>query len=186
MKSMLKSFLLIAGVMSFSQSFAQWGHSGRRDQRKHGYASQGRPKTSVSIFARLPFGAVGVTLGGKHYHYYDGFYYEPVPEGYLMIEPPVGIIVPVPPPRSVYIVMGGRPYYRYENVYYMVLDDNRYKVVPEPSGEQESAPTTSGSDSYEKFILDGKTYYKKGSKYFKAKLKDDGEVLYEEIGETSK
>lgn len=199
MKFYMKALLLLVGVISFSPLFAQHGRYGRRyydndyyaynyrpyDYRPYGYAPL---QASVSIIARLPFGALAVTLGNRHYHYFDGLYYEPLPGGYAMVEPPVGIVVPVLPPNSVYVIIGGRPYYRYESVYYLPLGENRYQVVPAPGNEGSQAATNNNkpSEGYEKFVLEGKTYYKKGGKYYKARIADNGEIVYEEVGETSK
>src|SRR5689334_25284360 len=96
-----KWLVLLLGLVSFSQGFAQYGRYGRRDRNRYIYNS--RPyyypsvRTSVSVIARLPFGAIAVTLGSRHYHYYDGIYYEPMYGGYGIVQPPVGIIVPALP-----------------------------------------------------------------------------------------
>lgn len=91
------------------------------------------------------------------------------------------------PPDAVYLMIRGRPYYRYQSIYYMPLGNNSYQVIPEPNEEKSNTTTgvTAGS-GYEKFVLEGRVYYKKGNKYYKAKRSDDGELRYEEIGETSK
>ncbi|MFL5741016.1 MAG: hypothetical protein ACJ75B_12415 [Flavisolibacter sp.] len=94
-----------------------------------------------------------------------------------------------PLPRILRGETGGNPYCSYQSVFYLPLGNNNYQVVPEPKTETPKANTgntNSFNEGYEKFVLDGKTYYKKGSKYFKAKVSDDGEVVYEEVGETSK
>lgn len=133
--------LLAIGIISFSQTFAQHHGNDRRVRSKYVYAS--RPYnhssvgTSVSVIARLPFGSVAVTLGGRHYHYNDGIYYEPFFRGgYVIAQPPVGIVIPALPPNAVYVMIGGMPYYRYQSVYYLPLDNNRYQVVAEPKEEE--------------------------------------------------
>ena len=121
------------------------------------------------------------------YHYYNGLFYQPITGGYGIIEPPIGILVPVLPPGSVSIVIGTRPYYRYGSVYYMPMN-NQYQVVQPPTTEPAPAPATAAtqpatkSDGYSKLEIDGKTYYKKGDKCYKAKLGDNGEVTYDEVG----
>lgn len=199
MKKSVKLLLVLAGVISFTQLFAQHGRYSRRyydryayNRYAYNYRSYYAPlRTSVSLIARLPFGAVAVTLGGRPYHYYDGIYYAPYPGGYTIVEPPVGVIVPVLPPNAVYVMIGGRPYYRFQGAYYMPLTDNRYQVVPEPKqGERQpqkpiTNSNTSAGDTYEKFILEGKTYYKKGTKYYKARVNDNGEIIYDEVGEVA-
>lgn len=194
MKKYSKWLFVVIAVISFSQVFAQHRRYDRRDYDHYRYYY--RPynyspvRASVSIIARLPFGAVSLNLGSRHYHYYDGIYYQPYQTGYMIVQPPVGIVVPVLPPNAVYVTSGNRPYYRYQNVYYMPYG-NSYQVIAEPKEEVATTQATTGSakvndDGYEKFVLEGKTYYKKGSKYYKATVNDNGEIQYEEVGENSK
>ena len=194
MKIYTKWLLLLLAVVSFSPLFAQHSRYNRRYHDRYAYTYAYRPyryapvHTSVSVVARLPFGAVAVALGGRHYHYYDGIYYEPMPGGYAMVAPPVGIVVPVLPPGCTSVIIGSRPYYRYQSIYYMPLANSGYQVVPEPKEEENQSQKTADTNSnsgYEKLVLDNKTYYKKGSKYYKAKVNDDGEIIYEEAGETA-
>jgi hypothetical protein len=192
MKIFTKALLLVVALVTCTQLFAQRRHYGRNYYYdRHSYRYYYRPsyRPSVSIIARVPFGAVGVTFGSRYYHYYGGRYYQPMRGGYGIVPPPVGIVVPVLPPNCVHVMIGGRPYYRYDGVYYMPRDNDRYEVVDEPadSDSQDEEITDNSSDGgYEKIVLEGKTYYKKGSKYYKARVTDDGEVMYEEVGENIK
>lgn len=193
MKHYIKWLLVLLGVVSFSSLFAQRGRYTKRYHDRYAYAWQpyhyAPLRTSVSIVARVPFGAVAVTFGSRHYRYFDGIYYEPMQRGYIIVQPPLGIVVPVLPAGYVSLMIGGRYYYRYQNVYYMPLGSSGYQVVPEPEEDsqgEEAIAGNSGSDGYEKLVLDGKTYYKKGNKYYKAKVNDNGEIVYEETGEASK
>ena len=69
----------------------------------------------------------------------------------------------------------------------MPLGGNRYKVVPEPRVEEEYYENDSDViDGFEKITIEGKTYYKKGGIYYKAKVDKNGEIYYEEVGETIK
>lgn len=192
MKKYATLFTLLLGLSALSPLFAQHGRFGRGYYTPYGYGY--RPygyapfRTSVSIMARLPFGALALSFSGRPYHYYDGLYYAPWYGGYRMVAPPIGLVVPALPTGGVAVIIGGRSYYRYQSVFYLPLGNN-YQVVQAPK-EQETRPTaqskTGNSDRYEKFVLDGKTYYKKGDKYYKARVADNGEVIYEEAGETAK
>lgn len=111
--------------------------------------------------------------------------------GYAIVEPPIEVTVPILPPNTVYVIIGGRAYYRYQSAYYLPLGNHRYQLVQEPNGEegaqtQKPVNCNVATEGYEKFVLEGKTYYRKGSKYYKARVNDDGEILYEEVGEVSK
>jgi len=182
-------------ILSSLTASAQYGrnngrNNGRYNSRSYSYHRY-PSRTSVSIIARLPFGAVSLSFGNRYYHYYRGAYYRPYNRGYMIVQPPIGIIVPSLPVGYAQVIIGSHPYYRYGNIFYAPYG-NRYRVV-----EQPQEPETSTADNndktanainseYEKVVLEGKTYYKKGEKYYKASVKKDGEITYEEVGETSK
>lgn len=165
----LKWLLLVIGIVAFTQTFAQHGRYGRRyyeryeryPHRVYAY-SYPRISSSVAIIARLPFGAVAVTVGGRPYYSYRGSYYSMVPGGYMMVEPPVGVIVPI------------------------VIPPARRDEAESQTQKNTTAVESTNNTEYEKFVLEGKTYYKKGNKYYKAKITDSGEIMYEEVGEVSK
>lgn len=196
MKRYLASGSLILLLFVSYTSSAQYGRHNRGYSSRYYRYDRFPARTSVSIIARLPVGAVSLTFGDRYYHYYNGVYYRPYIWGYRMVEPPVGIIVPVLPPGCTHIVIGANPYYRSGNIYYAPYGD-RYRVVDEPKEPETSATTTEKNDKtdktekasvteYEKIILEGKTYYKKGDKYYKASVNKTGEVIYEEVGETTR
>jgi len=109
----------------------------------------------------------------------------------MIVPPPMGIIVPVLPPGSVHVIIGAGSYYRYGDTYYAPYE-RQYRVVEEPKEEETSTANTDDKvdkaqgNEYEKIILEGKTYYKKGDKYYKASVNKDGEIVYEEVGQVSK
>ncbi len=173
----MKIIFLAAALLAFSSSLlAQHGHGSHRGG--HGGAS-------VSVVASLPFGAAAVSLGNERYHYYHGTFYHPVPNGYAIVPAPMGVIVPVLPPNSVSVIIGSRNYFRFGGVFYLPLQTQGYQTVPAPAGSDSAAPQAA-KDTYEKMEIEGKTYYKKGSKIYKASLTDKGEVVYEEVGKASK
>jgi|GEM_PF-3063245 len=188
MRIYLLSVLIVFMLMSSVAASAQYGrHHGRNNGRY--YYNRYPARTSVSIIARLPFGAVSVTFGDRYYHYYRGVYYRPYNRGYMIVQPPIGIIVPGLPIGCTHVIIGSNPYYRNGNVYYAPYG-NRYRVVEEP--QETDTPSTDNaktdnitSSEYEKVVLEGKTYYKKGDKYYKASVNKNGEIIYEEVGQTS-
>jgi hypothetical protein len=186
MKHYILSSLFAAMLCCSFSSFAQPDRRDRRfndhDLNRCAYPSG----TAVSIVAALPFGAVAVSFGSRPYHYYDGYYYRPYGYQYMMVAPPVGIVVPALPSGYVSVMIGTRVYYSYQGVFYLPVGNN-YQVVQKPEEEEPVAKTNPTGDSeYEKIILEGKTYYKKGSKYYKATVNDNGEISYKEIGESGK
>lgn len=182
------ALLLISSVTASAQYHRYHGrYNGGYYGRSHYYYPS---RSSVSIIASLPFGAASITFGNRYYHYYNGVYYRPYNYGYTIVQPPIGIIVPTLPPGYTEVFIGTHPYYRYGNVYY-VRYGNRYKVAEEPE-EPETAPANNNKaddntgSGYEKVVVEGKTYYKKGDKYYKASVSKDGEITYEEVGGTIK
>jgi len=196
MKRYLTSGLLILMLFVSYTSSAQYGRHYRGHTNRYYRYDHYPVRTSVSIIARLPFGAVAITFGDRYYHYYNGIYYRPYIGGYRIVHPPIGIIVPSLPSGCANIIIGSSPYYRYDDVYYAPYG-SRYRVVEEPK-EEEAATTNSDTNEkngkteksadneYEKVILEGKTYYKKGDKYYKASVNKSGEIVYEEVGEKAK
>ena len=187
-KYMICGMFILMLIISFSAS-AQWGRGhGRYNNRYYSYPRYGyAPRTSVSIIARLPFGAVSLNFGDRYYHYHNGIYYRPYSRGYVIVEPPIGIVVPALPYGAAHIIVGSHPYYRSGNVFYAPYG-NRYKVVEQPDDIETSVDNNrpGNTDEYEKVTLEGKTYYKKGDKYYKASVNKDGEIVYEEVGEKGK
>jgi hypothetical protein len=86
----------------------------------------------------------------------------------------------------------------FNGVYYLPVDGG-YQVVEKPADKEviaapvapaapsvSQAPATEQTSTYEKIVIEGKTYYKKGSSYYKAAVDDKGEIVYEKVGEISK
>ena len=183
---MICGLVALLFTISFSAS-AQYGRNNGRNGRSYHY-NRYPSRPSVSIIARLPIGAVSVTFGNRYYHYYNGSYYRPYNRSYMIVRPPMGIIVPSLPIGYTRVIIGSNPYYRHDDVYY-APSGNRYKVVEEPQESEtvstDDAKTNNTTTSeYEKVVLEGKTYYKKGEKYYKATVNKSGEIIYEEVGET--
>lgn len=166
-------------------------YTDRRDDHrpyKAYYRSYPHQSAGVSIIAALPFGSVRVSIGGRPYQYYQGIFYRPEEQGYLIAPPPVGIIVPSLPPGSVAVVLGGRRCYYFSDTYYMPVDDTRYQVIeaPETNNAVAAKEAASADAVYEKIVIDGKTYYKKGDTYYKALVDDTGAIAYEAVGQAAK
>ncbi len=70
--------------------------------------------------------------GSAPYAYYGGVYYQPTNNGYVVAEPPVGVIVPSLPPGSVARVVNGMNYFEFNGLYYqpvIVNGSTAYKTV---------------------------------------------------------
>ena len=186
MISALFALMFVSGLTASAQYGRHYGSYNNRSYQYNRFPS----RSSVSIIARVPFGAVSLAFGNRYYHYYNGAYYRPYDRGYRIVEPPIGIIVPSLPIGYSNIIIGSSSYYRYGDVFYAPYG-NRYQVVEQPEEPETSAASTDKTDKttnseYEKVVLEGKTYYKKGDKYYKASVTKNGEITYEEVGEKSK
>lgn len=118
--------LLAAGVLIFqSAALARPG-----DWDRHGGPRWGGHHHEVVVH-RLPPGYTSVLVAGLALLYAEGLFYRHTPAGYVVIQPPVGAVVPVLPPGYTTVVMNGIPYYYYGYTYY-APSPNGYVVVQPP------------------------------------------------------
>jgi hypothetical protein len=103
-----------------------------RFHHNHYYPSAGY---SLSV---LPAGNVAVTFRSGRFFFHSGVWYQPAGPGYVVVRPPVGIVVPVLPPAYTTVWGGGVPYYYANDVYYVERPDG-YAVAAPPT-EATAAP----------------------------------------------
>jgi hypothetical protein len=94
----------------------------------HYYPSRGY------VYGSLPVGAVSIGFGGGSYFFHGGVWYRPYSGRYIVVEPPLGIYLPVLPPDYATVWVGGAPYYYADGVYYSVAPGHGYVVVAPPAG----------------------------------------------------
>jgi len=94
----------------------------------HYYPSRGY------VYGSLPVGAVSVGFRGGSYFFHGGVWYRPYSGRYIVVEPPLGIYLPVLPPDYATVWVGGVPYYYADGVYYNVAPGHGYVVVAPPPG----------------------------------------------------
>ena len=122
-------------VLFPSLSYAQ----GRgRDDFRHNYRYHEHPRSGLRVeFITRDYSPVFVR--GARYYYYDGLYYEPVGNTYVLVNPPVGAIVRSIPPDFRPIVVNGTTYYVDSGTYY-VYTPYGYQVVQPPVRMMAVAP----------------------------------------------
>ena len=81
----------------------------------------------------LPIGCFSVFVGGSPYYYDDGIYYQPAPDGYQEVYPPVGADVPQLPDGAIAIEAGNLTYYYAGGAFY-VQQDGGFVIAPPPMG----------------------------------------------------
>jgi len=82
----------------------------------------------------LPPGHRVVVFGKTRYFFFDGVWYLPRGGRFLIVAPPIGLVVPFLPPYYTTVMIGGAPYYYANEVYYTAAPGG-YVVVAPPSGE---------------------------------------------------
>jgi hypothetical protein len=81
----------------------------------------------------LPHGFISLTISGLIYYYASGNYYKSDGGYYVVVQPPIGALIPVPPPGYKIIYIDSHPYYLSGGVYYIWDNVQRgYRVVQPP------------------------------------------------------
>jgi uncharacterized protein YcfJ len=135
------SVLFIGALIILFQptlSYARDDHGGRFDRRDHFYRYQDHPRFGVSIDL-ISNDYVPVVAGGASYYYYDGLYYTPAGNAYVLVTPPVGAIVTAIPIDYRPVNINGVIYYTDSGIFY-VRTRYGYQVVPPPVVQTISGP----------------------------------------------
>lgn len=83
---------------------------------------------------RLPPGHREVFWGRTKYYFFDGAWYRPTRGRFLIVAPPIGLVVPFLPPYYATVMIGGVPYYYANEVYYTATPGG-YVIVAPPEGD---------------------------------------------------
>jgi hypothetical protein len=77
----------------------------------------------------------------RHQLYFSGVWYLPSGSNFVVVRPPIGIVVPILPPFYTTIWLHGTAYYYANDVYYVWRPDlNDYQVTAAPSAENQPTP----------------------------------------------
>ena len=93
--------------------------------------------------ATLPEGYRPYFRGGNRYYFSGGVWYAARGPGFVVIAPPVGLVVGVLPPYYSTVRFGGVPYYYADNVYYTWQPDQNGYAVANPPGDPDAPPDAS-------------------------------------------
>jgi hypothetical protein len=133
-KMLKKSICTIIAALFLAQSvpaFADRGDGGRGGGGRRGYDDRGFHGGHYGYVAhRIPAFYRTVFWAGLSYLYAEGLFYRYTPAGYIVVEPPVGAMVPALPPGYTTVVVQRRPYYYYADTYYAQAPSGY--VVAEP------------------------------------------------------
>lgn len=99
------------------------------------------------VTAELPRGAAVIPYRGGSYYFHGGVWYRPQGPRYVVVRPPVGIVVPFLPPFYTTIWVHGAPYYYADDIYYSWLPERHAYVVTDPPADAETTATTPESEA---------------------------------------
>jgi hypothetical protein len=109
-------------------------HHDTKNGHDHSYPDRG------AIIRDVPKGAVVVNYAGVAYRFADGIWFEPRGPAFMVVAPPIGVIVPTLPTFSTVIAHGGKLFLYSNDTYYVPRPDvGGYEVVNDPS---EAGPDT--------------------------------------------
>lgn len=84
------------------------------------------------VVRELPRNFREIRHRNDRYYFNDGIWYRPAVDGFSVIMPPIGLVVPFLPPFYTTIWVGDVPYYYADDVYYRWRPEDRAYVVSEP------------------------------------------------------
>lgn len=93
--------------------------------------------------------------GRDRYYFNGGIWYAPRGPGFVVVQPPPGLVISILPPYYSTVWFGGNPYYYADNVYYTWQpEQNGYAVVDPPdNADQPSAAPDNTQSSQDDLIV---------------------------------
>jgi hypothetical protein len=150
-------------------------------------ASVNTKAQSVTIVKTAPRGSVMYDHAGISYRYYDGLYYKPYQEGYMIVSPPLGIRVTVLPRDFTVVRFGDISYFYTGGIYYHEYAPHLYQVVA-PSFTADDITLADRLDKLpettELVQISGKEYYKVNASYYEKTYSENGTGSYILVGTT--
>jgi hypothetical protein len=151
---LVSGVLLLTGAVNSIGYCAEshFEHNGRveilDDRYHHGhyYVPRG------VVVRELPAGYHPYLFHGSRFYFSGGVWYAPGPQGFVVVRPPVGLLVTTLPPFYTTVWIAGTPYYYANDVYYRWASEmNGYEVVDPPAGADqaaEAAPQMAADDFF--------------------------------------
>jgi len=97
------------------------------------------PQRGVAVGA-LPHGYRSVDYGRDRFYVNGGVWYRPYGPRFVVVAPPLGIVIPFLPDFYTTVWFGGVPYYYANDAYYVWNRDARGYVVTQPPGDADQSP----------------------------------------------
>jgi len=112
------------------------GHRGYQPYRYHPYRGHRYGPhwhPHGHILRTLATAAIITSINNKQYHYYSGVYYVRQSGGYMVVNPPINIIVNTLPDGFENIMLNGYSYAYFGGAFY-VKENGQHKVIDAPDG----------------------------------------------------
>jgi len=115
-------------------------HHDARHGHNHSYPDRG------AVFRELPSGSITVNYAGISYRFHEAVWFEPQGPAFLVVAPPIGLVVPTLPAFATTVASGSMTYLYANSVYYRPRTDlGGYEVVNDPEDAAGAAPATDPS-----------------------------------------
>jgi hypothetical protein len=115
-------------------------HRDTRNGHDHSYPDRG------SIIRDVPKTAIVVNYAGIAYRFDDGIWYEPRGPAFMVVAPPIGLMVSTLPTFSTVIARDGKLFLYSNDTYYVPRPDaGGYEVVNDPSDAPRDAATSAAT-----------------------------------------
>lgn len=105
-----------------------------RYHHDHYYPSRG------FISPGLPTGSISIGFGGGSFFFQGGVWFRPMGGRFVVVMPPIGIVLPILPPAYTPLWIDSTRYYYANGVYYTAARDGGYVVVAPPPGAEAAQP----------------------------------------------
>jgi Family of unknown function (DUF6515) len=123
-----------------------------------------------AVVTAYPAGAVVIRSGVNSFYFYNGIYYAPRQNNYVIVHPVRGLRIQVLPVGYRRILIGPRPYFYYYGTFYAQADNSdEYEVTDAPEG----AIVDALPDGYEVKTISGNEYYYLDGVYYAEVDADD-------------
>jgi hypothetical protein len=103
-------------------------------------------------YRSLPPGYRPYVHHGTPYYCYGGVWYAPGGPGFVVVRPPVGLVVYALPAYTTTVWIAGNPYYYANNVYYTWQPDQSAYVVAEPPADADPSGPPDGAAAQDDVI----------------------------------
>jgi len=105
-----------------------------RYHHDHYYPSRG------FVSPGLPTGSISIGFGGGSFFFQGGVWFRPMGGRFVVVMPPIGIVVPILPSAYTPLWIDSARYYYANGVYYTAARDGGYAVVTPPQGAEAAQP----------------------------------------------